>query len=62
MEPHIKTTTPTLQAMAKHALCCSPCCTKARRLLEKPPHLERMELLCAIEWCCFRHTGRRLHS
>jgi len=62
MTPTIQTTTTSLQLMARHAVRCSPCCIKARRLLEVPPHLERMELLCAIEWCCYRATGRKLHS
>jgi len=62
MERSETTTTTSLQRMARHALQCSPCVIKAQRLLDKPPHLERMELLCAIEWCCFRADGRRAHA
>lgn len=48
--------------MARHALRCRGCMVKAKRLLEKPPHLERMELLCAIEWCHVRASGRKAHA
>lgn len=33
---------------------------KAARLRETPPHLEKMELLCAIEWCYQRAERRRV--
>lgn len=51
-----------LQPMAAHTMKCRPCMQKASRLFDKPPHRERMELLCAIEYCYERSRGRRAHS
>lgn len=50
------------RALARHTLSCLPCNIKATRLLKSPAHLERQELLCAIEYCAHRRAGRKLHS
>lgn len=48
--------------LAQHTLHCTPCGQKAKRLMQSPAHLERQELLCAIEYCEHRTSGRRLHA
>lgn len=58
----VQTTTNPMRDLARHALHCTACSWKARRLLEHPRHLERQELLCAIEWCLFRQQGRQVHA
>lgn len=60
--PIIRTTTSTIQAIAQHTVKCLACTIKARRLLAEPEHLERQELLCAIEWCAHRASGRKAHA
>jgi hypothetical protein len=58
-----KTIVPTeLKAMARHAVTCRPCMVNVARLFAKPPHLERMELMCTIEWCATRRRGRKAHA
>jgi len=58
----ITTTTSRPRTLALHTLHCAPCKIKARRLIEQPEHLEKQELLCAIEYCEFRSSGRALHA
>lgn len=58
----IETTTTRPKHLAQHALSCTRCKIKATRLMEQPSHLEKQELLCAIEWCAFQREGRRLHA
>lgn len=58
-----KTLVPTeLKTMARHAITCRPCMANVARLQAKPPHRERMELFCAIEYCATRKAARRAHA
>lgn len=50
------------QRIAKHALSCTTCKPNVARLVNSPTHLERQELLCAIEYCELRHSRRELHA
>lgn len=56
----ITTTRP--QIMARHALACRSCRGSVALLTNSPDHLAKLEALCAIEWCTFRKSGRRVHS